>query len=106
MEAMKKVFKGKWALSGGSKGGFAVAVQQAFYPDDADCYVSYCAPFLNYEHDTRMQEYTMTEALTPELRAETFHILFYCKKYKIIIKYLHVLRQIVIFVSIMPLNTL
>ena len=68
VEAMKKVFYGKWAITGVSKGGGAAAVQHAYYPDDADCFVSYVAPFLNSLNDMRPQEYLMTQSWTPELR--------------------------------------
>lgn len=73
-EAMKKVFSGKWAISGGSKGGITTVMQHAFYPDDADCYVAYSAPFLGYYHDTRMQEYSMEHSLTPELNERLLSI--------------------------------
>ena len=67
-EALKKVFKGKWAITGTSKGGGAAAIQHAFYPDDADCFVSYVAPFLNGVNDMRPQEYLENHSWTPELR--------------------------------------
>lgn len=73
-EAVKKVFTGKWVISGGSKGGIATTIQHAFYPDDADCYVVYSAPFLGYYHDTRMQEYYMEHGLTPELNEKLLSI--------------------------------
>ena len=73
-EAMKKVFSGKWAISGGSKGGITTTMQHAFYPDDADCFVAYSAPFLGYYHDTRMQEYYMEHSLTPELNEKLLGI--------------------------------
>lgn len=74
IEAMKKVFKGKWAVSGVSKGGTTTAIQQAFYPQDADCFVPYSGPFLGIVGDTRMQERWMTESWTPELREAMLHI--------------------------------
>lgn len=74
IEAMKKVFKGKWAITGVSKGGTTTAIQQALYPEDADCFVPYSGPFLDIEGDTRMQEYCLTEACTPEIREEMLHI--------------------------------
>lgn len=74
LEAMKKVFHGKWAISGVSKGGTTTAIQHAFYPEDADCFLPYSGPFLNHERDTRMQEYWMTQAWNPDLREALLHI--------------------------------
>lgn len=73
-EAVKKVFTGKWAIVGDSKGGITTVMQHAFYPDDADCYVAYSAPFLGYYHDTRMQEYYMEHGFTPELNKKLLDI--------------------------------
>ncbi len=73
-EAVKKVFHGKWAITGTSKGGVATAIQHAYYPDDADCFVPYVAPFSNGVNDLRPQEYLMTQIWTPELREHFQHI--------------------------------
>lgn len=73
-EAMKKVFNGKWLMSGVSKGGMATAIQHAYYPDDADCYVCYVAPFIDGTNDLRPQEYWLTKSWTPELREHALHI--------------------------------
>lgn len=72
--AMKKVFTGKWAISGVSKGGITTAMQHAFYPDDADCFVPYSGPFLGYYHDLRMQEYYMVKGWNQELNEKMLHI--------------------------------
>lgn len=74
IEAMKKVFHGKWAISGVSKGGTTTTIQQAFYPEDADCFVPYSGPFLDIDGDTRMQEHWMLNAWTPEMRESMLHI--------------------------------
>lgn len=73
-EAMKKVFHGKWCISGTSKGGVATAVQHAYYPDDADFFVPYVAPFMNSKNDMRLQERWMSEPWTPEMREHILHI--------------------------------
>lgn len=73
-EAMKKVFHGKWLMSGVSKGGMATAIQHAYYPDDADCYVCYVAPFIDGTNDLRPQEYWLSKSWTPELREHALHI--------------------------------
>ncbi|MCQ2244177.1 MAG: hypothetical protein MJZ32_07950 [Bacteroidaceae bacterium] len=73
-EAMKKVFHGKWCISGVSKGGIAAAAQHAYYPDDADFFVPYVPPFLNSTNDMRVQEHWMSEPWTPEMREHILHI--------------------------------
>lgn len=74
-EAVKKVFNGKWVISGVSKGGIATAIQHAYYPDDADCFIPYVAPILTSANDLRVQERSMTEPWTPQMREQTRHIL-------------------------------
>lgn len=73
-EAMKKVFHGKWCISGVSKGGIATVVQHAYYPDDADFFVPYVAPFMNGRNDMRAQEHWMSKPWTPEMREHILHI--------------------------------
>lgn len=73
-EAVKKVFKGKWVISGVSKGGMCAAIQHAYYPDDADCFVPYVAPILTSTNDLCVQERCMSEILTPEMREHIRHI--------------------------------
>ena len=60
VEGMKKVLKGKWIMSGVSKGGITTLLQHAFYPNDMDIYVPYSAPFFRTDRDTVMQEYWYT----------------------------------------------
>lgn len=55
--ALKKVLKGKWVMSGVSKGGITTLLQHAFYPEDMDVYVPYSAPFFDSDRDTTMQNY-------------------------------------------------
>lgn len=74
-EAVKKVFKGKWAITGVSKGGMCAAIQHAYYPDDADCFVPYVSPIMKSASDMRIQERSMTEPWTPEMREQTRHII-------------------------------
>ena len=57
MVALKKVLKGKWVMSGVSKGGITTLLQHAFYPEDMDVYVPYSAPFFDSDRDTTMQNY-------------------------------------------------
>ena len=56
-DALKKVFKGKWVMSGTSKGGITTLLQHTFYPQDFDIFVPYCAPFFNTDRDTVMYTY-------------------------------------------------
>ena len=51
--ALKKVLKGKWVMSGVSKGGITTLLQHAFYPEDMDVYV----PYFDSDRDTTMQNY-------------------------------------------------
>ena len=55
--ALKKVLKGKWVMSGVSKGGITTLLQHTFHPEDMDIYVPYSAPFFDTDRDTTMQTY-------------------------------------------------
>ena len=57
IEAFKTVFKGKWVISGVSKGGITTLLQHAFHPEDADIFVPYSAPFFTTDRDSVMQHY-------------------------------------------------
>lgn len=67
-EALKKVMKGKWVVSGFSKGGDAALLQHAFHPEDADIFVPYCAPFFDTTCNYEMQHYWFTHGLNQEIR--------------------------------------
>ncbi len=56
-EGMKKVLKGKWVMSGASKGGITTLLQHTFYPEDMDIYLPYSAPFFESVADTTMYTY-------------------------------------------------
>lgn len=56
-EGLKKVLKGKWVMSGVSKGGITTLLQHAFYPEDMDIYVPYSAPFFDTDRDKEMTRY-------------------------------------------------
>lgn len=56
-DALKKVLKGKWVMSGVSKGGITTLLQHHFYPNDMDVYVPYSAPFFDSDRDLEMQKY-------------------------------------------------
>ena len=56
-DGLKKVLKGKWVMSGVSKGGITTLLQHTFYPEDMDVFVPYSAPFFESEKDTTMTPY-------------------------------------------------
>ena len=66
--ALKTSLKGKWVMSGVSKGGIVVAKQHTLYPDDADLFMPYSAPFCDGLNDTSMMAYWTTYSWTDELR--------------------------------------
>ena len=65
LEGLKKVLKGKYVMSGVSKGGITTLLQHRFYPNDADIYVPYSAPFFRTDRDTTMQRYWYTTGWNP-----------------------------------------
>ena len=67
-EALKKVFKGKWAISGVSKGGITTAIQHTYHPEDADIFLPYSAPFFETDRDTTMQQYWYNNGWNQEFR--------------------------------------
>jgi uncharacterized repeat protein (TIGR02543 family) len=56
-DGLKKVLKGKWVMSGVSKGGITTLIQHAFYPNDMDIFVPYSAPFFDTDRDKEMTRY-------------------------------------------------
>ena len=60
------MLKGKYVMSGVSKGGITTLLQHRFYPNDADIYVPYSAPFFDTDRDTVMQRYWYTTGWNQE----------------------------------------
>lgn len=60
MEQLRGILSGTWVFTGGSKGGQATNVFSYYYPNDADAYVSYAAPFCNANNDPRLMEAVYT----------------------------------------------
>lgn len=56
LSQLKRILSGTWAFTGGSKGGQAVNVFSYYYPNDADVYVSYVAPFCIGTEDMRVMD--------------------------------------------------
>ena len=65
-EALKKVLKGKYVMSGVSKGGTTTLLQHRFYPEDMDIYMPYSAPFFDTDRDLEMQKYFYTTGWNKE----------------------------------------
>ena len=53
----KKIYKGKWISSGGSKSGLTALFHKRYYPDDVDATVAYVAPFTFGIKDGRYPTY-------------------------------------------------
>lgn len=53
----KKIYKGKWISSGGSKSGLTALFHKRYYPDDVDAVVAYVAPFTFGIKDDRFPTY-------------------------------------------------
>lgn len=67
-DALKKVLKGKWVMSGVSKGGITTLLQHTFFPDDMDIFVPYSAPFFESDRDKGMQKYWYENGWSKEFR--------------------------------------
>jgi hypothetical protein len=67
-DALKKVLKGKWVMSGVSKGGITTLLQHTFFPDDMDVYVPYSAPFFESDREKGMQKYWYENGWSKEFR--------------------------------------
>lgn len=68
IEAFKKVFTGKWVISGVSKGGVTTAIQHLFHPEDADIFVPYAAPFYDSDRDSLTLHYWYNNGWNKEYR--------------------------------------
>ena len=53
----KKIYKGKWISSGGSKSGLTCLFHKRYYPDDVDATIAYVAPFTFGPKDPRFPVY-------------------------------------------------
>ena len=53
IEQLKEILSGRWVFTGVSKGGQATNVFAYYFPNDADAYVSYVAPFCDGIDDDR-----------------------------------------------------
>ena len=60
MEQLRTILSGTWVFSGASKGGQATNIFSYYYPNDADAYVAYVAPFCDGADDPRMGEAVFT----------------------------------------------
>lgn len=67
-DALKKVFKGKWVMSGVSKGGITTLLHHTFFPNDMDIFVPYSAPLFDTDRDRNMQKYWYNNGWSKEFR--------------------------------------
>jgi hypothetical protein len=68
INALKKLYTGKWITTGVSKGGQAVMFHKRFYPDDVDAGVAYVAPLTFSPDDRRIEDY-LDQAGTADCRS-------------------------------------
>ncbi len=54
MEQLRGILSGTWVFTGTSKGGQMTNIFSYYYPDDADAYVAYVAPFCDGTEDPRL----------------------------------------------------
>ena len=54
MEQLKSILSGTWVFTGASKGGQMTNLFSYYYPNDADAYVAYVAPFCDGTEDSRL----------------------------------------------------
>lgn len=60
MEQLRGILSGTWVFTGESKGGITTNVFSHFFPNDADAYVSYVAPFCDTPDDMRLVDALFT----------------------------------------------
>lgn len=65
---MKTLLKGKWAASGGSKGGLTANLYCYYYPEDVDLTVPYVAPLCDGVNDPKFFDYVYNTAGEDDLR--------------------------------------
>ncbi len=60
IQALKKIYKGKWLTTGISKGGQTTIYHRYFYPNDVDVSVPYVAPMNLAREDKRINQHLET----------------------------------------------
>ena len=60
MEQLKEILSGTWVFTGTSKGGQMTNIFSYYYPNDADAYVAYVAPFCDGTEDPRLMDAVYT----------------------------------------------
>ena len=60
IEQLRGILSGTWVFTGASKGGQAANVFSYYFPNDADAYVAYVAPFCDGTNDPRLMEAVYT----------------------------------------------
>ncbi|MFD8953077.1 S28 family serine protease [Streptomyces xanthophaeus] len=67
--ALKKVYRGAWISTGGSKGGMTAVYHRRFYPGDVAGTVAYSAPNNTNDGDDSAYDARIEQVGTPECRA-------------------------------------
>lgn len=60
MEQLRGIFSGTWVFTGASKGGQMTNIFSYYYPNDADAYVAYVAPFCDGTEAPRLMDAVYT----------------------------------------------
>ena len=60
MEQLRSILSGTWVFTGTSKGGQMTNLFSYYYPNDADAYVAYVAPFCDGTEDERIMDAVYT----------------------------------------------
>ena len=60
IEQLRGILSGTWVFTGHSKGGQTTNIFSYYFPNDADAYVSYVAPFCDTPNDSRLVEAVYT----------------------------------------------
>ncbi|MFD3696942.1 S28 family serine protease [Streptomyces sp. NPDC058646] len=66
--ALKRVYRGAWISTGGSKGGMAAVYHRRFYPEDVAGTVAYAAPNNTDDRDDTAYDARLEQVGTPECR--------------------------------------
>jgi len=81
IQALKKIYKGKWLATGISKGGQTTIYHRYFYPKDVDVSVPYVAPMNLAREDERIHQHLKTVG-TKECRDKIYQFQLACFQHK------------------------
>lgn len=69
--ALKPLFRKKWIATGLSKSGITTGLYAYYHPNDMDCYVPFCAPFLQGRYEESIGKFLTGKVGTKEQRDTT-----------------------------------